>query len=190
MGLYLDEDEVTITPPDGKKVIALNASGAPVIVDSTGESTDIGGGGAAATADAPADAATFTAALNVSTVSLKGLQSVHSRMLEPRFAASPLTDASVTLTPGTDKVSAYIVLPATYTQTRTITLAGDDCATNDICEIIFLQTTGNFNIVIQNASASAQATANCATNGQARTYMFYFNGSVWATFAYNRWLQG
>ncbi len=133
--------------------------------------------GNAATATAPEDATTFTAALNQSTTALKGLQSSTGAGLEEK-KGTDLTDANQTITPGTSKCSVYFMRPNTVTAPRTITLGTAGCSTGDIVIIVW-QDLGAFTCPINNGAGSGIASIAGSTNGQAKKYQFYFTAGDW-----------
>lgn len=53
MPLYLDEGEIVAVPPEGKKAIVLNTDGDPVILDSDGVESPMGGGAGTVTVASP-----------------------------------------------------------------------------------------------------------------------------------------
>ncbi len=131
----------------------------------------------ATTAAGPANAATFTAALNQSTTALKGLQGIIGKGLEEKAGAN-LTDADQTITPGSSKCSVYRMPAGTITQNRTITLGTAGASTGDIV-ILLWQDLGNFTVDIHAGGGGGIATIVGATNGQAKKYQFYFTAGDW-----------
>lgn len=135
MGIKLKNGEIVTIPPVGETELSLASDGTLQTTDSDGVTADVGGGGAAETAEAPADATTFTAALNVATTSLKGLMSAADKT-----ALGGLEWTEVTVTPG---------------QNVDITVAGNTAYCIEVSGYVVNGNTGPSTISIQpNASAA------------------------------------
>ncbi len=129
-------------------------------------------GGAAATADLPTDATTFTAALNPATNLLKGLLSANDFAGQMKTGTA-LTNASVTLNPETAKANKFILNDNVLTANRVLTLDNAGSTTGQIVWIVVLDTTAH-TYTINNDQGTM---FTHAASGVPMVYMCYFNGT-------------
>lgn len=131
----------------------------------------------AETADAPTNATTFTAALNVATPTLKGLIASTDKAGLPRVGSN-LTDASVTIQPRTLKCSKFILPPATLTANRSLTIGNTSGQLGDFVQIVLRDLTANTYSIKDQAGVDMLVWTG-STAGQAMIAQFYLSGTGW-----------
>lgn len=86
-----------------------------------------------------------------------------------------LADTDATITPGTDKVSLYVMPAGSQTANRTITLSNAGAAQSEVVDII-REGTEAFTLTINNAAAGLLFTVPVST---AMRVEAFFSGGAW-----------
>lgn len=175
MATLFEIGEIVSHPPAGKVLLKVNDDGSLVLVDSDGAEVPTIGvesvTGAGVNNDDPQNPVLIEA-----TTLLPGVLSVFDKGVQPRFGAD-LTDASVTIAPGTLHIGASRLPPATLTQNRTLTAQNAD-AFNGLVYWVLCQDKSAFTYSIKN-QAGTDLFVHGPNAAQAVLYRIYFTVDHW-----------
>jgi hypothetical protein len=118
----------------------------------------------------------LTAELNVATTSLNGLMSADSAKMELRRGAD-LTDADITITPGDDKCSLYVLPAGTLTANRAVTVSPTNANSTDTCRIVVRDTSSHTYRI--NNGGGTQIYLRAASPGCAQAFDLYLSAGQW-----------
>jgi len=177
MSILLEVGEVVAAPPTGKRVLRLNDDSNITIVAPDGTESAVEADNAA-TADAPADATTFTAALDAATTSLKGLLAAADQIklnTLPTMPTLALTDGNQNITPGA--TYAQGIMPAgTTTAATTYTLQNVGATPQAQIFDFYIYAQGHDVAICKQDGANLRT----VTAGSKVRVSVFFGGTAWA----------
>jgi len=152
--IYFRKNVLVGLPPAGAVVLLFDANGNAVVMDSSGNQTQLGSSA-------------------VATSTSNGLMPAAAYAQTLKQGAN-LTDANATINPATDKASLYVLPANTLTADRQLTLGLGGSPAVGHCPAILVQPQTH-NLGVYNDSAGLLFTFTAST--QAMQALFYFNGA-------------